>query len=328
MDRSEAVAAAVAADQRALSELAAGHVAEARDAVSRAIAQLITALGPTAPDVANVLLHGAQIERAAGDPGAARVLAADAVTAARTWNSEDEDLVSLRFEGEAELAMLDQALGDLDAAEHRLVAALDDAREIASAQRSVLLLTNALGVTYKFAGRLEDAQRCYDEVYDLLRASPATTPDDLAGLFHNLAGLAHSRGDAASGILWAQRGITIRRQIGNEDSLDLARDHGGLGALQHLAGRLDEARDSYALAEAATTAALGPDHHEVAILLANRAALESDAGDPAGAVELYRRALTLLAAALGGDHHEVAFVHNSLQQVLGNSERQRDKEQT
>ena len=115
-------------------------------------------------------------------------------------------------------------------------------------------------------------------------------------------------------------------EIGDEDSLDLARDHGGLGALQHLAGRLDEARDSYALAEAATTAALGADHHEVAVLLANRAALESDAGNRATAVALYTRALTLLAAALGDEHHEVAFVRNSLQRVLVDIERQPDKE--
>ena len=326
MDQTEAVAAAVACDEQAVAQLACGKIAEARESVSRAVVLLLAARGSSDPDFANVLLHAAQTEQAAGDLHAARDHAVDAVGVARAWGRDDADLVSLRFGAELQLATLDQAFGDLDAAERRLLAALDEARAIASAQRSVLLLTNALGVTYKFAGRLDDAQRCYEEVYDLLQSSPTTSPNDLAGLFHNLAGLAHSRGDAATGILWARRGITLRMQMGDEDSLDLARDRGGLGALQHLAGHLTEARDSYALAEAATTRALGRDHHEVAVLLANRAALESDAGDPAAAISLYTRALTLLSAVLGDDHHEVAFVRTSLQHVLADIERQPDKE--
>ena len=226
------------------------------------------------------------------------------------------DLVSLRFEAEVELATLDQSLGDLDAAEARLLDALTQARAVGSAQRSVLLLCNALGVTYKFAGRLDDAQRCYDEVYDLLHASTAPDPGDLAGLFHNLAGLAHSRGDAASGILWAQRGIVLRSGLGQAVGLDVARDYGGLGALHHLAGHVEEARDCYAKAERGTTAALGPDHHEAGVVLANQAALETDVGDLTAAIDLYRRALQVLTRAFGQDHPEVRFVQTNLEALL------------
>jgi tetratricopeptide (TPR) repeat protein len=315
-DQSGAVAAGVAAHDRALAELAAGRVVSAREAEGRAVELLRSVFGPTAADVANVLLGAAQIEQAAGDLNAARAFAADAVTAAQTWGLDDADLVGLRFQSEVTLATLDQALGDLEAAEKRLLEALAAARGVAGAERSVLLLSNALGVTYKFAGRLEDAQRCYDEVYDLLQASPDPDPADLAGLFHNLAGLAHSRGDAASGILWAQRGIAHRAALGDSVGLDLARDYGGLGALHHLAGHVQEARDAYAKAERGTVAALGPDHHEVGVVLANQATLEADVGDATAAIDLYRRALVLLSRALSADHAEVCFIQNNLGALL------------
>jgi tetratricopeptide (TPR) repeat protein len=310
------VAAAVAAHDRALAELAAGRVASAREAESRALELLRSVFGPTAPDVANVLLGAVQIEQAAGDLKAARALAADAVHAAHTWQLDDADLVGLRFQADVTLATLDQALGDLDAAETRLLDALGEARGVAGAERSVLLLSNALGVTYKFAGRLDDAQRCYDEVYDVLQSSPAPDPADLAGLFHNLAGLAHSRGDAASGILWAERGIAHRSTLGSAAELDLARDYGGLGALHHLAGHVEEAREAYDKALRGTIGTLGADHHEVAVVLANQAALEADVGDAAAAIELYRRALALLIAALGADHAEVRFVRDNLRVLV------------
>jgi len=286
---------------------------------------LTSALGASDPDVANVLITASQIEQASGDLTAARTLAAQAVKASRTWGRHDDeiadapqtwepddaDLVALRFEAEVALATIDQALGDLQAAEHQLLDALGEARAIPGAERSILLLTNALGVTYKFAGRLDDAQRCYDQAYDLIMAAPTPDPADQAGLFHNLAGLAHSRGDAASGILWAERGIAIRSTI-DESELDLARDYGGLGALHHLAGHIDDARNSYTRAEQGFVAVLGPDHYEVAVVLSNRAALEAEYGDQTVALDLYRRALTLLTAALGPDHAEVRHVRNNL----------------
>jgi len=316
MDSSTATATAVAAHDQALGDLAAGRTASARDQVSRAVELLTSAVGASDPDVANILLTAASIEQAAGDLSAARLRAAEAVTAAGTWGLEDADLVSLRFEAEVALATIDQALGDLDGAERRLLDALAVAGTAVAADRSILLLTNALGVTYKFAGRLDDAQRCYDQVYDLLHSGPDPDPVDLAGLFHNLAGLAHSRGDAANGIVWAERGIALRSGLGDTAALDLARDLGGLGALHHLAGNTEEARQAYAQAEAGFVAILGPGHHEVGVVLANRAALEAEVGDPTEALVLYRRALTSLTAALGSDHAEVVLVQANLRLLL------------
>jgi len=324
VDESSAVARAVAAHDRALAELSAGRAPAGRAAASQAVELLVRALGANNPDVANVLITASQIEQAVGDLTAARTLAARAVNASRTWGHRgddaealpawepaDGDLVALRFEAEVHLATIDQTLGDLDGAEHQLLDALAEARTIVGAERSILLLTNALGVTYKFAGRLDDAQRCYDQAYDLIMSAAIPDPADLAGLFHNFAGLAHSRGDPGTGILWAERGITIRATL-EDAELDLARDYGGLGALHHLAGHVDDARDDYAKAERGFVALLGPEHYEAAVVLANRAALEAEYGEQTVALDLYRRALTLLTAVLGPDHAEVRHVRNNL----------------
>jgi tetratricopeptide (TPR) repeat protein len=313
---SSAIASAVALHAQARAELAAGRIATAREAASGAVEMLLAAGGPSDPDVVSVRFTAADIEQAAGDSAAARTQAAAAVAATQAWTLDAPDLVSLHFEAELRLATLERELGDGDAAERRLLDVLEQAREAARAERFVVRLTTALGVTYTAAGRLDDAQRRYDEVYDLMQSSPDTTPDDLAGLFHDLAGLAHSRRDVASGILWAQRAIALRATLGDSAALNLARDHAGLAALQHLAGKLDDARESYARAERGTTEALGPDHHEVGVLLASRAALESDAGEPAAAVGLYERALTLLTPALAPDRGEIAAIRGHLRLLL------------
>jgi tetratricopeptide (TPR) repeat protein len=258
----------------------------------------------------HVLLARADVEQAAGRPRAARANAAAAVANARTWSLDDPALADLRVGAEATLATLDMVLGDLSAAERRLRAAL--AGDVARSARAVLVLVNALGVAYKFAGRLDDAQRCYDQVYELLRSSPETCEADLAVLFHNLAGLAHARGDVVNGIVWARRGIEIRATLPFDAEVDLARDYAGLGALQHRAGRLHDAESSYARAESVLANRLGPEHYETGVVLANRASLAADRGDAGAARELGRRAFAVLSAALGRDHPEVARVRDML----------------
>jgi tetratricopeptide (TPR) repeat protein len=307
---------AVAAFTQATDDLAAGRITSARAAMATAVRLLTDALGATAPDIANARLGAVQIERAAGDLRAARTHAAAAVAVATTWSLEDPDDVALRLDAECCLAVCDQELGDLDGAERRLLAALELAAGAAAGDDSVLKLTNALGVTYKFAGRLDDAWQRYQEAYALILRADPPDPETLAALYHNLAGLAHSRGEAEAGIAWAQRGIAMRRAHGLE-GLALARDLGGLGALQHLDGDLDAAQASYAAAERAFLACLPPDHPELGVLCANQAALAADRGTPVVAIESYRRAERLLTAALGPQHADVQVVRRQLHALAG-----------
>src|SRR5690348_16119003 len=56
-------------------------------------------------------------------------------------------------------------------------------------------LLNDLGMTYKFDGRFELAEAAYARASTLLSTLPGVDPQDAAALLHNLAGLAHARGD-------------------------------------------------------------------------------------------------------------------------------------
>lgn len=307
---------AVAAFTRAMDELAAGWLDRARVSMADAVRRLSASLGPTAPDVANALLGAVQIERAAGELRAARTHAAAVAAAAADWPSADRDVLALRLDAECCLAVCDQELGDLDEAERRLLDALELAAGSGAGDRSLLMLTIALGVTYKFAGRLDEAFHRYEQAHVLIKRAEPADPESLAALHHNLAGLAHSRGEAPAGIAWAERGIAVRRAHGLE-GVALARDLGGLGALQHLAGELDAAARSYDAAERIFREHQGVGPTEVAVLDANRAALAADRGDVPAAVVHYRRADAALSGALGPDHADVRFVREQLRAISG-----------
>jgi hypothetical protein len=114
----------------------------------------------------------------------------EVTTAARL---DDAGLVGARFEAEVALARLDQAAGDVDAAESRILDAIAEARMAPTGARSLLFLVNALGETYAAAWRLDDAERCYREAYGLIRAARSPNAADRAKLFNNLAALTKAR---------------------------------------------------------------------------------------------------------------------------------------
>ena len=71
-------------------------------------------------------------------------------------------------------------------------------------------LLNDLGMTFKYAGRFDDAERAYQETRTILEAIDAD-PEDLAALYHNLGGLAHIRRDfAGADVLSAERSRSAR----------------------------------------------------------------------------------------------------------------------
>ena len=103
-----------------------------------------------------------------------------------TWTRDDPELARLRLEADVALATLYMVLGDFDGAERRLLASRADAA--ACSKRAVLVLVNALGVTYKLAGRLG---RCPALLRRGLRPAAVHAgvgPADFAVFFGNVAG--------------------------------------------------------------------------------------------------------------------------------------------
>ena len=104
----------------------------------------------------------------------------------------------------------------------------------------IAVVAQNLAVAYKYTGRFDDAARLYDRALAIAEAAG----DDrlVATICHNLGGLAHARGDAALGVPWARRSITVRAPFG--DPMALAADRGALAGLLIDLGDLDEAADN------------------------------------------------------------------------------------
>lgn len=261
-------------------------------------------------DEAAVLIARAEIEEALDrfDDARVTITAATSILTSSVPDDADDDCVALWCQAQERTAGLERLAGDFGAAAARLSAVLDRASAaLGEASLPVASAANALGVVHKYSSDFCAAEAAYR------RASAAVAgmadPDPLlaAGLLHNLGGLAHSRGDAATGIPLAQQGAALRAGALGTSHPDVARDQNALGALYHLAGRHDDAARAYGQALSVFEDSYGPVHFEVAMTCANLAVLRSDQGDHAQAESLGRRSLDILTAILGPDDAEVGL---------------------
>lgn len=210
-------------------------------------------------------------------------------------------------------------LGDLcrrqaryDEAEAQLQRALGlvDAASEARLQRAGVL--NALGITYKDAGRFQAAEDCYQTA--LATIQQLLGPDDpaLASLYHNLAGLAYARGHHAQAEPLARRAIQLRERALGPTHPTVAADVAVLGAILAAQGHHQPAEALFRRALASFEHRYGPDHYEVAVNLNNLAALFQARGEWVDAERCYRRALAIKQRTVGAAHPEVATLWNNL----------------
>lgn len=150
---------------------------------------------------------------------------------------------------------------------------------------------------------------------------PVSDPLTEAGLLHDLAVRAYSRGDVAGGIHLAERAMGLRSSALGAAHPGVARDLNVLAALYQLAGRFIEADESYRRALAIIENCHGADHMEVATICADLAALRSDHGDYEVAEALGRRSLRILQALLGPEDTEVGRTMLNLAAALAGQDK-------
>lgn len=321
---SEAVAAtpgvadeALLARDRALTALDEGDPAGALALVGEGLAVLAAAGLGAGPDAAAVLVTRAEIEESLGRFGDATATAAAALVLLEGAVAEGgaEDCLLLWCQAQERLAGLERLAGEFDAAAARLTAAADRAAAaFGEASPAVVSAANALGVVYKYAADFDAAEGAYRRA--MAAAGGQADPLILAGLLHNLGGLAHARGDFTGGIPLAERGVALRTGALGAGHPDVARDWNALGALYHLAGRFGDAAQAYDRALAVFEDRYGPDHFEVAMTCANLAVLAADRGRGQEAEALGRRSLRILEAVLGPQDAEVGLTLLNLAAVV------------
>jgi hypothetical protein len=296
---------------QALAALDEGNPAWALSLAARALSTLEEAGLRGGLDEAAVLIARAEIEEALDrftDARATIVAAIALLDRADDRATEDTDDVTLWCQAQERLAGLERLAGDFAGAAARLRAVLDRASAgLGENSLAVVSAANSLGVVCKHASELDAAEAAYRRAEAAAAGLPEPDPLLEAALLHNLGGLAHSRGDPATGIPLAERGAALRTKTLGPGHPDVARDLNALGALYQLAGRCADAERSYHEALAAFENAYGPDHLEVGMTCANLAVLHSDQGDFARAESLGRRSLDIFTRVLGERDAEVGL---------------------
>jgi tetratricopeptide (TPR) repeat protein len=308
------MAADAALDWRdqALAALDEGNPAWALSLAARALSTLGEAGLRGGLDEAAVLVARAEIEEALDRFADARATLVATIAildgAGRAADDTDDDGVTLWCQAQERLAGLERLGGDFAGAAARLRAVLDRASAgLGENSLAVVSAANSLGVVCKHASDLDAAEAAYRRAEAAATGLPEPDPLLEAALLHNLGGLAHSRGDPATGIPLAERGTALRTKTLGPGHPDVARDLNALGALYHLAGRSADAERSYHEALAAFEDAYGPDHLEVGMTCGNLAVLHSDHGDFARAESLGHRSLDIFTRVLGEQDAEVGL---------------------
>lgn len=154
-------------------------------------------------DAAALLVTVAEIEETVARFGdaAATIAAAIAILDGVVLQDGDDDSLMLWCQAQERLAGLERMAGEFDAAAARLCAVLDRASSaLGEVSTAVVSAANALGVVYKYAADFDAAEGAYQRAMTAVDSWPDPDPLILAGLLHNLGGLAHSRGDFTGGI--------------------------------------------------------------------------------------------------------------------------------
>lgn len=174
---------------------------------------------------------------------------------------------------------------------------------------------NALGILSKDRGLYEEAEKYYIMALDLLVCQVGKNAPELAGVYHNLAGLAHVQGSFSEAEEPARQAIQLRQSAHLVDAAGLAADLSVLGAVLAGQKRWDEASDVLTQSLTLWRSRYGNEHYEVAVQLHNLAAIEQAKGNYSSAEVALEQALTIKRRILGGSHPEVAALFNNLATV-------------
>ena len=212
---------------RALAALDGGDPAAALAIADEGLALLEAAGLGGGPDAAAVLVTRAEIEESLDrfDDAAGTIAAAIALLENMATEGGDDDCLVLWCQAQERLAGLERLAGEFDVAAARLGAVLDRASAaFGEASPAVVSAANALGVVYKYAADFDAAEAAYQRAMAAADGQGGPDPLILAGLLHNLGGLAHSRGDFTAGIPLAERGAELRAETLGRAHPDVARD--------------------------------------------------------------------------------------------------------
>jgi len=300
---------AVRLHERALEAMTAGGHQRADALAARAL-RLARECGP-ALLVASVLDTRAKLARSAGRPRDA----ASFCRRALFWADRaaaSPDAVRLRRQLSIEHAILTCELGSYDRALRMARAALAAARRLGPRSPELVAALNAVGFCCKYSGRWAEGERCYRRALRLEEKAGNGRSDAVATLLHNLGGIEHARGGSKRAVVWARRGLALRKLLYPARHPAVAADAAALAPILSELRRFTEAEEL--LLDVVRIYRHSPDwyRYELAVAYDNLATLRMEAGRPATVERLYRDSIRLKRRALGSRHADLRLYRDSI----------------
>jgi len=229
--------------------------------------------------------------------------------------ADELDFAPLRAESYRELAVLQEAAGDFEAALTSLRKAF--AVGMASHQDDIAAWA-AIRATHLVGFRLREPKRGYHWTW-LAKASIARAGSSArmrATLMRNLANVFYAEGKLDKALNGYRRSLRLSIDTLGPDHRLVGETRSNLGSVLRKVGRTDEAREQLEEAERIMTAALGKNHPNLGRVL--NAIANVHAGDKryGEAARYHERALALKTSSLRADHPSIGHSLNNLGEVL------------
>jgi tetratricopeptide (TPR) repeat protein len=297
---------------RAVATREAGQPHEGRRLARRAVTRMRSAVGNAHPDVANLLIEVARVERELGHWRHAESAAREACHVLRPFaRVRMPEVVRLRAQSMTVLAAILVARGAWPEARRLYGRASVVAARLGANDLDLAAALNDRAVLHKLEGRHVDAARLYRRVAAIVRRR-GSPPAMRATLLHNLAGLDHDRGRFATAARLAREGLALRRRIVGPRHRAYAADLAAYAAILDGLGKHAEARRANTRALKVFERTLGSDDYEVGMVLHNLGAACQALGQRGAARRHYTRSLTIKRRVLGARHPNVALTLHAL----------------
>jgi tetratricopeptide (TPR) repeat protein len=310
----------------AIAHRDAGRLGSASAAAIKARAVVVLRRGESSPEAAIVWHTIGTIreeENNFAEAGRAYECAADILER----HDDNAALTPTRIAVASSMARLQRILGNLSDAESlylQTIALAERFYESESIELAALL--NDLAVVYKYAARLDEAERLYLRALPII-AAQRSQHVDVATVWHNLAGIEYARKRFELGETYARRAVRIREDALGADHVEVARDIAVLASLAQEQQRYAEAEELYQRCLRIFENAYGSAHYDLAVSYNNLAAVYRARGDLAGASSLYRKALEIKERLLGISHPDTAVtMHNLAMLAMQQGDHERARE--
>lgn len=248
--------------------------------------------------------------RAGRDAGLLRQILDDA---ARRVEAELKGQPEVEAPVRATIGRTYSALGDYEAAETNLTAALDLYRRGAGdAGVDALQVMGDLATVRQEQGRLDEAASLARDALEGFRKLLGAEDRDTLTAMSNLAIVLDGLGQTEAAEELHREALAARRRVLGEDDPDTFTSKGNLAQVLLDQGRVDEAAPLIQETLAARRDLLGPDHPDVILCINNAARLAQDQGRLDEAETLYRQAVEGFRRALGPEHPRTLMATNNL----------------